>query len=399
MFRKRILSLLALLTCLVGAFPCAAAEVDCDTTYCFTAGDFSGEEALSGICITGLPEPETGTVLLGTRVIRSGDILTAEQLAQMTFAPLRTEEDQDAIVTYLPIYENRVAPTASMVIAVRGKIDKAPVAEDSALETYKNLPNEGLLKVTDPEGQPLVYTLTRQPRRGEVTLREDGSFLYTPKKNKVGVDSFTFTAADPAGNISREATVTVSILKPADKTQYADTTGSSCRFAAEWMKNSGLFIGETVAGELCFGENKTVSRGELVTMVVKALGIPVDEKATTTGYTDEVPTWLQPYLAAAMRAGLTAGLPVTESGAFQAGMPASAAEAAVLLQNALDLASEPMDDALSVQPAWAADAVSALQQYGFSVPADTYLTRGQTAQLLYQASLLADTAPGLKMYR
>ena len=399
MFRKRIFSLLALLACLAGTFSCAAAEVDCDTTYCFTAGDFSGEEPLSGICITGLPEPETGTVLLGTRVIRSGDILTADQLAQMTFAPLRTEADQDAIVTYLPIYENRVAPSTSMVIAVRGKTDKAPVAEDSALETYKNLPNEGLLKVTDPEGQPLVYTLTRQPRRGEVTLREDGSFVYTPKKNKVGVDSFTFTAADPAGNISREATVTIHILKPADKTQYTDTVGSSCRFAAEWMKNTGLFIGETVAGELCFGENKTVSRGELVTMVVKALGIPVDEKATATGYTDDVPGWLRPYLAAAMRAGLTAGLPVSDSGEFQPGMPATAAEAAVLLQNALDLTSEPLDDTLAVQPVWAADAVSALAQYGISLPADAYLTRGQTAQLLYQASLLADTAPGLQMYR
>jgi len=399
MFRKRFLSAVALLACLAGGFRCAAAEVDCDTTYCFTAGDFSGEEALSGICVTGLPEPETGTVLLGTRVIRPGDILTADQLAQMTFAPLLSEADRDAVVTYLPIYENRVAPAASMVIAVRGKTDKAPVAEDSALETYKNLPNEGVLKVTDPEGQPLVYTLNRQPRRGEVTLREDGSFVYTPRKNKVGVDSFTFTAADPAGNVSREATVTVNILKPADKTQYADTAGSSCRFAAEWMKNTGLFIGETVAGELCFGENKTVSRGELVTMVVKALGIPVDEKATATGYTDQVPAWLRPYLAAAMRAGLTAGLPVSESGAFDAGMPATAAEAAVLLQNALDLASEPMEEALSVQPVWAADAVSALGQYGIDIPAEAYLTRGQAARLLYQASCLADTAPGLQMYR
>ena len=165
------------------------------------------------------------------------------------------------------------------------------------------------------------------------------------------------------------------------------------------MKNTGLFIGETVAGELCFGENKTVSRGELVTMVVKALGIPVDEKATATGYTDEVPGWLKPYLATAMRAGLTAGLPVSKSGEFQPGMPATAAEAAVLLQNALDLASEPLDDTLAVQPVWAADAVSTLAQYGISLPADAYLTRGQTAQLLYQASLLADTAPGLQMYR
>ena len=398
MFRKYIFPVLALLACLAGSFRCAAAEVDCDATYCFTPGDFS-EEALSGICIVGLPAPETGTVRLGTRVIRSGDILTADQVSRMTFSPLLTQTDQDAVVSYLPIYENRVAPAASMVIAVRGKTDKAPVAEDSALETYKNLSNEGSLKVFDPEGQPLVYTLNRQPKRGDVTLREDGTFLYTPKKNKVGVDSFTFTATDPAGNISREATVTIHILKPADKTQYADTAGSACRFAAEWMKNTGLLVGETVAGQLCFGENKSVSRGELVTMVVKALGIPVEETATATGYADDVPGWLQPYLAAAMRAGLTAGLPVSNSGTFDAEVPATAAEAAVLLQNALDLAAEPLEDSLSLQPVWAADAVFALESNGISCPADVYLTRGQAAQLLYQASLLADTAPGLQMYR
>lgn len=398
MFCKRIVCFLALLGCLAGPLSCAAAEVDCDTIYCFTAEDFAGEESVSGICVTGLPDPETGTVMLGSRVIRPGDILTADQLARMTFAPLRSREDQDAVVTYLPIYPNRVAPSSSMVIAVRGKTDKAPVAEDSALETYKNLPNEGRLKVTDPEGQVLVYTLTRQPRRGEVVLREDGSFLYTPKKNKVGVDSFTFTAADPAGNVSRQATVTVNILKPADAAQYSDTVGSACRFAAEWMKNTGLFVGESIGGEHCFGENKTVSRGELVTMAVKALGIPVDEKATVTGYTDEVPAWLRPYLAAAMRAGLTAGLPLSETGGFDAQMPATCAEAAVVLQNALDLAVTATAPNETL-PVWAADAVSALQSHGIALSGEAYLTRGQTAQLLYQASKLAADAPGLRMYQ
>ena len=109
----------------------------------------------------------------------------------MTFMPLKTQEDLVAQVTYLPIYENRVATSATMVISIRGKEDKAPVAEDSLMETYKNLPNQGKLKVSDPEGGALVYTVTRQPRRGEVTVNADGTFLYTPKKNKVGVDSFT----------------------------------------------------------------------------------------------------------------------------------------------------------------------------------------------------------------
>ena len=143
MFKKTLALLLAAL-CMVGtAVAVAAAEVDCDAVYCFTASDFSGDDTLSGICITELPDASAGTVLLGTRVLRPGDILTAEQVEQMTFTPLRTETDQDAVVTYLPIYPDRVEPCASMTIAIRGKEDKAPVAEDMALETYKNLPAQG----------------------------------------------------------------------------------------------------------------------------------------------------------------------------------------------------------------------------------------------------------------
>ena len=149
----RIVSLVCALFCLLGlAVGALAAEVDCDATYCFTAQDFSGEEEVVGICITQLPESYTGTVMLGNRVLREGDILTADQLSQMTFVPLRREEDAAATVTYLPIYENRVEKSATMTISIRGKEDKAPVAEDMAVETYKNLPNEGKLKVSDPEG-------------------------------------------------------------------------------------------------------------------------------------------------------------------------------------------------------------------------------------------------------
>ena len=72
---KRILCFMLLVALTV---PAAAAEVDCDAQYCFSAGDFStSEDPLRGVCITGLPDPETGTVMLGSRVIRPGDILTA----------------------------------------------------------------------------------------------------------------------------------------------------------------------------------------------------------------------------------------------------------------------------------------------------------------------------------
>lgn len=408
MFRFRFVCLVLALCCLLSLGCVAmAAEVDCDTAYCFTQEDFSEDENLSGICITQLPDASTGTVFLGSRVIRSGDILTAQQLSQMTFSPLYTAEDQDAVVTYLPIYPNRVDSATTMSIAVRGKQDHAPVAEDFSLETYKNLPNQGQLKVSDPEGESLTYNLVRQPKRGQLSLNTDGSFLYTPKKNKVGVDSFTYTATDPAGNVSREATVTIQILKPVDNKQYADTAGQTCRFAAEWMRNTGLFAGETVGNQLCFRPKEAVSRGDFIAMVVQALNIPAEDAALKSIPAD-TPLWLRPYLAAAIRSGLTSGLPATETGSFEADRPITGAEAAVILQNALGLAvSQQTLEAVQTGefstkeelPTWAVSSLTALEDNGIVLDAEASLCRGEVAELLYQVHQMKDAAPGMTVIR
>ena len=365
--KRRFLPLFLALLCL-GAVPMSAtaAETDCDAAYCFNPADFSDSENFAGICITGLPEQ--GAIMLGSRIIRPGDILTAEQTSRLTYNPVPSEEDQTAQLTYLPIFRNRVEAVSTMAISVFGKKDQAPVAEDSAMETYKNLPNEGLLKVSDPEGQALTFTITRQPKRGTVTIREDGSFLYEPQKNKVGTDSFTYTAADPAGNVSREATVTITIIKPTDATQYTDTAGSSCRFAAEWMKNTGIFTAESIGGNGCFQPGKAVSRGEFVTMLVGALNLELDQEVTATGFSDECAPWLKPYLAAAMRSGLMTGW--IEEDVFHPDAIITGREAAAMIQNALDL-TEPM------------------------VLSEGNLTRGEAAEAIYQVSRLKADAPGM----
>lgn len=408
MFRIRFVCLALALCCLMSMGGIVmAAEVDCTATYCFTPADFSADKSLAGICITQLPDAATGTVKLGNRVIRTGDILTAQQLEQMTFSPLQTQNDQDAVVTYLPIYHDRVEASTSMSIAVRGRQDEPPIAEDFALETYKNLPNQGQLKVTDPEEELLTYSIMRQPKRGEVSLAADGSFVYTPKKNKVGVDSFTYTATDPAGNVSREATVTIQILKPTDSKQYTDTVGQSCRFAAEWMRNTGLFTGEAVGGQICFQPEKTVSRGEFLAMVVQALDIPAQDPAYNAVPVD-TPTWLKPYLAAAIRAGMTADLPATDTGSFDADRPITGAEVAVILQNALDLGVSQQTleavesatyDTKEEVPAWASTSLTAMEDNGITLIVDETLNRGQVAQLMYQVYQLSENAPGMRVIR
>ena len=361
----------------------SAAEVGSGDCYCFASEDFApGEAQLAGICITKLPESAKGTVMLGSRILRPGDVLTAQQVGQMTFVANYVQRDDTATIGYLPVFANGMAGEATMTLSIRGRENQAPIAEDCAFETYKNLEVTGQLKVRDPEGQEMTFTLTRPPKRGDIVIQQDGSFTYTPKKNKVGIDSFTFTATDPAGKTSREATVTGSIQKPTDAKQYYDTVGKDCRFAAEWMKNTGIFVGESLGGSPCFSPDRTVSRGEFVTMLVKTLNLPTDPELTETGYTD-VPDWLKPYLAAAIRSGLTTGLTTTDG--FGPDLPVTAEEAAAMLCSALQL--EPQEQTVLSSPEGEAfTPVEVALQNGFDLIPGQTLTRSDCASLLYQTS-------------
>lgn len=373
--------------------PVLAAEVDAGQVYCFSLSDFAREEtALTGVCITGLPEQ--GRLLLGDRVIRAGDILTGEQLSMLTFAPEGREEDGTAVVRYLPVFSDGISEETELTISVWGKRDDPPVAEDSAIETYKNLPNEGMLRFSDPEGQPLRFTVTRQPRRGTLIIREDGSYLYTPEKNKVGTDSFSFTATDPAGNVSREATVTVKILKPADELQYTDTAGLKCRFSAEWMRNTGIFSGETVSGQLCFSPDEGVTRGQFLAMLMETLELPVDHAVTETGFLDDAPLWLKPYLAAALRAGMITGYPAEGGTEFRPDEPLIGRDAAVMIRNVLDFSVPTAvedDGSIAVWVSESSDAPLSLPD------GEDVLTRSDAAQILYQVSKVRSSVPNLSV--
>ena len=379
--------LLFLLAALLAALPVSALEVDSGSVYCFSGNDFA-QAPLEGVCIRQLPE--NGAVLLGTRIIQPGDILTSQQLSELTFCPADTETDTTATLEYLPVFQDRVEGPTELTISIRGKKDQAPEARDVQLETYKNIPNESRLKATDPEGKALTFTILRQPRRGTVEVAADGSFTYTPKKNKVGVDSFTYTATDPAGNVSEEATVTVKILKPADGARYSDTVGLDCRFEAEWLRSTGLFAGEQVGGNACFRPEKTVSKGEFTALLVEALELPLTEETGLTDFVQNAPDWLKPYLAAALRSGLMTGL--TETADFDA--PITGLEAAVMLQNALDLTTAQTMAGETADPAQQALAV--MNEHGFTLEAEAALTRADLADLLYTLSIT--DAPGKAVF-
>lgn len=266
----------------------------------------------------------SGSPALNGRTIAPGQILSERSLKDL--------QASQGVVSYRQITDGYPGAETVLAFSLGVKRNCAPVAEDSARETYKNLPITAALKVKDPEGQPMTFTLTRAPRRGVVVLNGDGTFTYTPKQNKVGVDSFVYKATDALGSESREATVTITIIRPTDDARYTDTENNSCCFAAQWMKNTGIFTGETIDGHTAFFPEKIVSRGELIAMAVKTLELPTDN-TEDAAWCAELPGWLKPYVAAAMRAGIVPDL--TEG--FRPEEPATTLLAADILCNGLHL--------------------------------------------------------------
>lgn len=376
-----------------------AAEMESGSQYCFSSQEFevvaSKEVELTGVMITEVPDSAKGTVKLGDRIIRSGDFLTAQQVSNMIFYA-NSETNQDVQICYLPIYGNHVEQEAVVTVSIMKRENQAPVVADSTFETYKNLENKGTLNAKDPEGESMTFKLVSEPRRGNVVLHEDGTFTYTPKKNKVGKDSFTFTATDVHGAVSQEHTVKIEILKPLQANLYRDVqTG---QFEAMWMANTGLYTGSQVAGENCFGPEDQVSRGDFLAMTMKLLEVPVDEVVTTSGFSDEADAavWIRPYLATAMRIGIVQGSEEDGRTVFRPNDAITGAEAAMILDQLLDLPT--VDSAGTDAPVWAEQAVMAMSGVGITMDEPSApLTRLDTAKLLYAASKLKEQSAGLEV--
>ena len=72
----------------------------------------------------------------------------------------------------------------------------APIANDGTGTTEFNEPVGGNVTGSDPDGDPLTFSLVDGPANGSIVFNPDGSFTYTPNDGFDGSDSFTFIAND-----------------------------------------------------------------------------------------------------------------------------------------------------------------------------------------------------------
>lgn len=355
-------------------------------------------QTLRGVYVVSAPSGAAAELRLAGRTLRAGDVIAADSLDDMLLAPTGLMEGECALV-YRAITTQGLAPAQTLRFQILSGRNQPPVCEDSTFETYKNIANTGMLKASDEENQPLSYQLVKAPKRGSVELHDDGSFTYTPKENKVGKDSFVYTATDPAGNVSNEACVKIKILKPADGAQYTDTMAGRESFLAVFLRENGAYTGREIAGNACFEPEQTVTRGDFLLMAMKLLKRAPADAALETGFSDEAqtPSYQRPYIVSAFRSGVIQGEQTQDAAlVFRATDKLTWADAAVMLQRLLGIAEADSQEVFAADdtamPAWAQSAAAALQEAGLPLScadASAEVTRAQAAELLYRACGLA----------
>ena len=352
---------------------------------------FSESDTLEGVYVASVPSQLDAEVSLGARTLRAGDVLDRSMLSQLLVLPAENR-DASCELVYCPIEGGEVQPSRALELSILTGKNEAPVCRDVKFETYKNIANTGVLSASDPEGDTLTYQLVKEPKRGTVDIAPDGSFTYTPAQNKVGKDVFTYTATDSAGNVSNVANVTVKIVKPTDKAMYQDLAGDTLAYTAMWLKDRGVYTGKRIAGNLCFEPEGTLTRGEFLVMAMKLLGAEPESTRLTSGFADEskTPAWMRPYIVSAFKSGMVSGVTSPDGMVFRPSSNLTRAEAAVMLQNILDLPQSQEAAVFSEDcavPVWAQASVSALESAGISIPVTTSaenLTRREAAELLYE---------------
>lgn len=372
-------------------------------TISFSPDDFqvSGNGNLSSIILTSLPDPAAGVLTIGGQPVPEGSEVAMSAINGLQFNPLITPSLTSTSFTFTPVFDRGLmGESVTVGLFLLQSENAPPVAEELKLCTYKNVEVQGTFAAVDPEGDLLTFRLVSKPARGTVTQDQEGSaqFTYTPYENKTGKDAFTYVAVDAVGNTSAPVTVSIKIEKQKTKVTYSDMTNVEGHREAVRLAEEGLLVGEKMGDQYFFRPTETMSRAQFTALAMAAANIEALEGVTVTGFADDevMATWAKPYVSAALKAGVVQGT-YGEDGQiiFQADASITAAEAAVILNRALNVTDvTDVSSVMAVAPVWCAQAVANLSSCG-ALPASAVLseplTRAQAAVMIDRALELMES--------
>ncbi len=360
----------------------------------FTPSDFKealGVNKLGSIVITSLPSASAGQLTLGSLTVTKGQSITASSISSLTFTPSEGTEKAEFTFTVGGEYTY----TAVMYFPDGRNYSPTSLGIDDSfftVKTYKNIAVSGNMKCIDPEGDGIKYEVVSYPEKGLLTVkdREDGEYTYTPMKNYVGRDSFSFVAVDKYGNRSEKVTVDISVGRSGGVTVFKDMIYDPGHYGALLLDSMGIMKGRKDDGENVFMPDKEISYGDFLKAAMTVAKTPLKNVVPNdiAQMLMSHPKEYQPYLLTAYGLSL-----INEEGLreLDCGRTLTKAEACVILDTLIgadDAATIPVFDDIESVPSYALDSVCALieigvvrAENGVISPTDA-LTRGDSAEML-----------------
>lgn len=350
----------------------------CGNDYYFSEDVFARTlnlSKVSAITVVSLPEVTAGELLMGSERVSAGQRIPGEDLKLLSFAAA----DSEVIGAAFTFSPEGGAYEMTCHIHVLEEVNYSPTVTPAqsgarSVSTHKNLVGYGQLYAYDPEGDAMVFEIVRAPKKGIVVMSDaaTGEYVYLPRTDYVGDDSFLYVARDVYGNYSTAAEVSVSVEAPATQIVYRDMIGRREYNAVLSVTEAGIMEGEQTADTWNFRPDDSVTRGEFLVMAMEAMGVGSLPSVNDTGFSDNdvMDQTLRSYVAAAKELGYIEGMPDGEGNlCFKPGNTLTRAEAAVMLarmigQGDVEVAVMPTFADGSDIPAWASDAIATLSAKG-----------------------------------
>lgn len=261
--------------------------------------------------------------------------------------------------------------------------------------TIKNVECSGTLLGSDPEGEEMIFEITKQPKKGLVSLTnaKTGDYLYTPYENKRGRDSFSYRVRDSHGNYSPECEVEIKIERKKSSFVFNDVENSDL-WAVISVCESGIMEPTVNADKtLSFNPDKEITREEFIYLVMRTLVSKDSPTVERTRFADdsEITPKYKGYLESAFSLGIIEGTREADGVHIRPKESVTLAEGAVIINNVINRKTDTsltVFEDFSEIPDWARDDIDALCSAGIikkdegKISPNAPLTRAQVAQII-----------------
>lgn len=369
----------------------------------FTEEDFAHAVGCSVdyITITAIPPAAEGTLYFADAPVSVNQVISGNSLSKLKFIP------KSGCTESSFRFKSGGDYSIMCKVCYTDSINFAPVTGQTgdavAVWTQSDIAAYGTLSASDPEGDELVFEITKYPEKGIISLTNSssGDYIYTPCDGLTGKDSFSYIVRDCFGNYSEEAAVEIEIDKRTAELVFADMEGHWAHNAALVMAAENSMDVRSVGGELYFDPDEEITREDFVVTVMKALGSgEIPTCPTNFADDDAISTDAKGYIARAAELGIIKGSQEDGVSYFKPQDSITRAEAAVVLNSIIGAAEPdavPVFADVSAVPAWAKGALYALTDAGIFkgtgngyISPNSVLSRGETAQILLTVKQIYD---------